>query len=226
MTGNVALSERSVFHGRMEQLSLELLADETYRRAGFDPSVPACTMRLASTLWRDPAAVQVAPATVLRRSSAVLARVHGQRRIYIRRGCAPQDFRFLVGHELAHAVYADEGVTFATEDAEESACDALAGALVAPRHAFRAAVAKLGDDVEQMALTFGTTESLCLLRLGEVTGRPLALVRPGRVRTRGEAAMPDDETIVRWARGKAPAGWVRSARVDGERRRVSLVFAA
>ena len=127
MTGNVALSERSVFHGRMEQLSLELLADETYRRAGFDPSVPACTMRLASTLWRDPAAVQVAPATVLRRSSAVLARVHGQRRIYIRRGCAPQDFRFLVGHELAHAVYADEGVTFATEDAEESACDALAG---------------------------------------------------------------------------------------------------
>ena len=210
----------------MEQLALEGIVESTYRRAGCDAGRGECPRQLALALWRDPDAVQAVPRIALRRTRAVLARVNRRRRIYIRNDVGPLAFGFLIAHELSHGIFDDEGIHFVTEAEEEVACDALAGALIVPRRAFASASRAFGGNVEQMAVQFRTTESLCLLRMGEVTGRPLALVRPGLIRTRGDAPMPSHDDLARWARGRAPAGWVRSSRVDGERARVSLVKAA
>ncbi len=127
-----------------------------------------------------PHAVQTVPPSALP-SDACLVRVLGERRIVLRTGLDPVRRRFAIAHELGHHVL---GLDSSSRENEEL-CDAFAAALVAPGDTFRRAVATLGLDLPALARLFGSTESLVALRLGEVTGAPVALVAPGRVRIRG-----------------------------------------
>jgi hypothetical protein len=118
--------------GAVKLPDLEALVDETYRRAGIDPKTPTTPRQLAVSLWRDRDAVQFMPSESLRRNRAVLCSLAGGRlRIYVRDNVTPQTFRFLVGHELAHAVYVFAGVRFRLAREEEIACDELANAFLA-----------------------------------------------------------------------------------------------
>src|SRR5690606_30327780 len=105
-----------------------------------------------------------------------LAVVEGERRIYVRRGLSAARQRFAVAHELAHWAL---GLLSGSE--AEARCDALAACLVAPRRAFQRALRDT-DCYGELAELFGSTESCVALRLGEVTGEPVALVTPSSVR--------------------------------------------
>lgn len=91
--------------------------------------------------------------------------------------------RHVLGHEIAHA-YAER---FLRREPTEAWCDAFGAALAAPRRAVRGAVTLVGHRVHALAELLEVEQAGALLRLGEVTGRPVALVRrPGLVVARGE----------------------------------------
>lgn len=105
------------------------------------------------------------------------------RRPLVRVGVLPARARWLAAHEIAEWYYAH--IEYDEPDVEER-CDALGAALIAPRLAFRRAISVLDHSVYQLAEAFATTQSLALLRVGEVTGRPVALLRSPEPIYRGE----------------------------------------
>ncbi len=119
------------------------------------------------------------------RTEACLCRLGGTWRIYVRRRTPAARARWLVGHELGHWLYRERGLP---REEEEARCDAMGAALVVPRRAFQEAIRNLGGHrVHRLASAFVTTQSIALLRIGEVTGRPGALVRQRDALVRGEA---------------------------------------
>lgn len=102
--------------------------------------------------------------------------------VCIRAGLLPERARWLVGHELAELHYRRIG--YVGED-REARCDALGAALVAPRRAMRRAIREHAHRVHSLARELQVTQSLALLRLGEVDQRPVLLDRPGGVIVRG-----------------------------------------
>lgn len=144
--------------------------------------------------------------------------LHGARKVAIRRGLAPEDATFLVGHELAHVLLERAG--YAEHDLE-FACDYLGAALMAPRSAMRQLRLSFGDDYEQIADAVCATESWAALRCAEVSGRPTALVTPQSVRVRGgDWVWPDEQRLRALAR-RGGAGLLR-ARLHDDPRRVVL----
>lgn len=118
------------------------------------------------------------------RQEACVARVGDAWRIVVSRRTLPARRAWLVGHEVAELHLRRCG--YAGSDIEERA-DALGAALVLPRAALRSAVRRHGHRVHTLARELRTTQSLVLLRLGEVERRPVALVRRGLVTVRGAA---------------------------------------
>lgn len=129
--------------------------------------------------------------------------------------CAPADrARWLVGHELAEWWY--RGRVFAGGHPEREAwCDALGAALVAPRDAFRQATAVLGGRVHRLAEAFNAPRALALLRIGEVTGRPVVYCHPERQLARGTPFVWPRAALQRALRER-PRG-VHPVRLDGQR---------
>lgn len=149
---------------------------------------------------------------------AALATVHGQRRIYVRRGLPPERLRWAIAHELGHWALGLDSSTRENEDA----CDAFAAALLVPHGAFRSALKTAGSSYTKLARHFVTTESCAALRFGEVTGVPLALVAPARVRLRGDGhAWPGEEALRSLAKEPRVPG-VRKVRLRDDARRVAL----
>lgn len=196
---------------------LEGEAERLYRSVGCDPSEAVSPTLLARKLL-GPGRVLTARASALP-GDAVLARVYGEPRIYVRSKLTAERSRFAVAHELAHWALGDA----ADGDELERLCDALAAALIAPRRAFQSALRESGHRFAPIARWFVTTESCAALRLGEVTGRPLALVTPRLVRVRGdEWGWPPEPEIRQLARAKRLPG-VRRAKLRDDPRRVALV---
>lgn len=102
--------------------------------------------------------------------------------IHYRAGLAPQRERFVVAHEAAHGLRRQQHGSL--EDVEARA-DLLAACLLAPRPAFLKLVRRFGHSVYDLAHALGCSQAVALLRLGEVTGRPVRLLGP-RERVRGE----------------------------------------
>jgi hypothetical protein len=138
----------------------------------------------------------------------------------IARHLPPLYAHFAIAHEIGH--YLLRRARFVGDD-EERAADYLGAALIAPRRAFLAARRAMGDDLPNLARTFGMTETAAALRLGEVCHVPLAVVAPQTVRVRGpeEWVWPDESTLRRWARGLAQPG-IRKVRLTDDPRRVVL----
>src|SRR5690606_2686750 len=87
---------------------------------------------------------------------------------------------FVILHELAHWALGPS--------ASEDACDALAAALLVPRRVFLQSLIDVGPQLSDLADHLEVSESFVALRFAEVTGSPVALISPSRIRVRGGAA--------------------------------------
>src|SRR5690606_20448216 len=144
------------------------------RAAGYDEDDVPGSIAIARAL--------LGPDCIARGGAASIVSLSGRTRIRIPRRHSPAEINFLVAHEVAEWWLRREG--YDGEDVEDVA-NAIAASLVAPRRAFAAAVLEHGHDYPTLAELFCATESLVVLRIGEVTGEPIVLVAPHRVRARG-----------------------------------------
>lgn len=143
-----------------------------------------------------PSAIRVAHAAGLPGDAALVC-VHGEWRIYLRGRLSAQRATFAIAHELAHWALGPE--------ATEEDCDALAAALVVPRRAFLRALRAHRYHIAELARVFDAAQSLVALRLGEVTGDPVALITRARVLVRGsEWAWPPERELRRLASSPVP----------------------
>ena len=192
----------------------EEIAHGIYQEAGCDPAEPPGPVALALALG---IAVTATP-------GARGARWCGRRgEILVSPRLSGPALAWSVGHELGERALAAAGYG---EPDREQVADAVAAALVAPRPAFRSALAAFGatpDALSSLAHAFGITQSIAALRIGEVTGRPLALVTPRRVHVRGDAYVwPCEKTVRRVAAGHDPAPVARWPLSDARRRTLLL----
>lgn len=140
----------------------------------------------------------------------------GQYVLRVHRACPKDRARFLVGHELAEWWY--RGRSWAGGHPEREAwCDALGAALVAPRPAFQRAVKALDNRVHRLAEAFNIPRACTMLRVGEVTGRPV--LYPLRGIARGEPFVWPPAALARALRER-PRG-VHPVRLD--RRELGLM---
>lgn len=127
---------------------------------------------------------------------------------------------FAAAHELGH--YSDHLEHWGLRGiALERACDVFAAALMMPAAPFLQALALFGDDWPTIAPLFGTTETAVILRAGELTGRPVAVVGPQTCRARGDAEWPE-ETALRTLNGCAVPGLARARLRDDPKRTVYI----
>ncbi len=143
---------------------------------------------------------------------------HETQQIHLRTGLTSPGEQYYVAHELAErhltvGGWRDDG------SPRDEICDAIAAALVAPRRAVAAALRAVGLAPEPLAAALGTSQTIAVCRVGEVTGRPVAAVLPGRVIVRGEPIeWGHDDQVRRLARGELPATLERIAITDAPRR--------
>lgn len=167
--------------------ALEFEAIAMYEAARLDPSDPPGVDLLCRRL------IGSAPCRAAMRGLADLTPFAGGHVLRVNRMARPDLVAFLVGHELAEWWFDRHGAAFASLAEREAACDALGARLACPGPAFALAVAVLGHRVAELAERFHVPRALSLLRIGEVTRRPVRLLDE-RARTRGE---PFD-----WHRGR------------------------
>jgi hypothetical protein len=173
-------------HGSMQLgFDVEGDADAIYKIAGCDTEQPPSIGRLCLAL------TGFAPKVVDMHNEGRCCRVGEHWRVFVRRGMTPERSVFIAGHELAEWWYLSIGHR---DDDIEQRCDALGAALVAPRRAFKRALRAVGHSVTQLATAFQAPQQMALLRIGEVTGRPVVLVRPAPL-VRGNP--------FEWPRGRA-----------------------
>jgi hypothetical protein len=198
---------------------VEAEAAELLRRAGFEAGEVAAAETLALRLLGT--RVRRVDGSVLRGADACFCVVNFEPTIWIRRGLAPARQRFAICHEIAEWRLCE--LRYAEPDVEDVA-NALAAALAAPRSAFRDAMREHGaEGFSGLARDFMLTETSAALRVGEVTGTPIAVVTPAIVRVRGDAfGWPDEQRIRALARGRTPAP-LRRVEIIDERRRIVLL---
>lgn len=191
-------------------------AAHVYGLAGFDGSEPVSPVKLGKAIL-GPESLRIVPHAALP-GDAKLAVVNGVTFIFARKGLTRERLLFGVAHELAELVLRGH-----IDPTIEDACNAIAGAILAPRKAFASVLRAVGEDFTQLALPFHLTETGAALRLGEITDRPLVAISPQLVRVRGrDWSWPPEEEIRRIARGPSRPG-VRKVQLTDDRRRVVLL---
>ncbi|MFO7179628.1 MAG: ImmA/IrrE family metallo-endopeptidase [Pseudomonadota bacterium] len=197
--------------GESDWEALEIAADELFRWAGC--SLDATPLEVASSLG-----IRVIELHSHLPGWAALARVRSEWRIYVRPHLGEQRLRWAIAHEVGEWALSRDGYRGSDR---EAAADALAARVIAPRRRFLSVLAKCGRDTVRLASVLKATESLAALRLGEVTGEPLALVTPESVRTRGAAYdWPTAEKLRELAADPRPG--LAKARLRDDPRRVVI----
>ena len=195
---------------------LEGEAEAAYRAAGLDVTDSVEPIWLARQLLGADAVVGVH--SLMQPGGGCLVKVNGKPRIYFRNRLPQRRRDFVIAHELAHHLLGDR---VGDERETEAACDALGAMLIAPRRAFQEALRWYGERFPALAEHFETSESLIVLRFGEVTHAPLVLVAPQSVRVRGEErAWPEEAALRRIAAQPKPS--LRKATLRDDPRRVAL----
>lgn len=188
-----------------------------FKMAGVDPSDPPSIYKLISILLGAP------PTFARIRDAGCLARVGDGWRVFIRAKTPAPRARHVAAHELAHFYY-DRCGYFG--DDIEARCDALGASLIAPRIPFQRAVAEYGCRVHALAEAFGVTQSVALLRVGEVASRPVVLLRSDAPPiVRGDEFSWPDAPRLRQAIRLPPPG-VHPLRIVDESRRWGLMATA
>lgn len=176
-----------------------------YGAAGADMSNPPAIGRLCAAITGH------APMRVRMRQEGCLVRVGDSWRVYIRSGLADDRARFIVAHELAERWHAMIG--YRRDDIEDR-CDLLGAALLIPRPAAKIVMAEVGHSPKLIAEAFGSPQQLALLRIGEVSGRPVALVRRHPIVRGDEFGWPTGPSLARAV--KRPPPEVHPVRVGDE----------
>ncbi len=185
----VALANHGLMIVLADVLGAEQEALTAYEEAGLDPSSPPPLSLLCERLF----GTRPQPMAHLPRE-ATMGILRGEVRIFYRSGTWAARARFGVAHEMGHGRRRQHHGSI--QDVEANA-DLLGACLVAPRPAFERMVKRVGHSVYDLAHAFSTTHAAAMLRLGEVTGRPVRLLGE-RERTRGEAFdWPDAKRALR-----------------------------
>ena len=133
--------------------------------------------------------------------------------IRVHEALPPAVKREKASHELGEWRAHTTGRRFRSLLEREAWCDAVGARLLCPSRAVRAVVKHHGHRVHAIAEAFGVTQAMSLLRVGEVTGRPVALLRRPGVIVRGDDyGWPDETELARMVRQRSPA--VHAIRVD------------
>lgn len=190
---HLARPARELEHGSMitrgDVIEAEQESLRAYNEAGLDPERPPPISELCAGLF----GTRPQPIAGLSRE-ATMGVLRGEVRIYYRAGTWAARARFGVAHEMGHGRRRQHHGSIGDVEAR---ADLLGACLVAPRPAFERMVARVGHSVYDLAHAFGTTHAAALLRLGEVTGRPVRLLGE-RERTRGDAfEWPDVKRALR-----------------------------
>lgn len=201
----------------MSPEEIEGNAECLLKLAGVDLDGPSRPVALAKSLL-GPGSVRAVYARALPGDGS-FAVVNGHPRIYVRQGLSKARRRWAICHELAEWWMWREDIR---DEWVEGYADAIAAGLLVPRAAFQCALREVGDEYHRLAEWFGTTESCTALRLGEVTGEPLALIAPRVVRVRGEEFGWPPEHELRALTKKPRVPGIRKARLRDNRRRVAM----
>lgn len=154
---------------------------------------------------------------------ACLDPCEGRYYILVRRGISLERAQFAVAHEIAE--WWLRKLDYRGDD-RELVANAIAAALLAPSRAFRRAWSAASSLVE-VAADFTLTETGAALRVGEVLGRPLAVISDLTVRVRGiNYAWPSSERGIRQLGRIVVPGIVRVDLVDQPERFVLFAEAA
>jgi hypothetical protein len=198
----------------------EIEGEAAWLLRDFDPRKPPGARAIVGRHLGE-GAIKTAPA-IVGADAKLLPDLRGRSLIFVRSRLPPESFRWAVLHELAEWHLARIG--YRGEHVEQAA-ELLTAALVVPRESYKTALRMHGEEWEQLALGFCATQSCLVLRHGEVTDEPLALVAPTTVRVRGcEWTWPEERAIRQLAR--AEGAGVRRARLTDDRRRVVLIAVA
>lgn len=195
---------------------VEKLAREVYRVAGRSDARPTSPVDLARRILGEDAVIVARQLS----SEGYLVPIAGRWRIVVRQGLTRRRLAHVVGHELGHWICRIEGVPD-----DEERCDAIGAAIVAPAPAFASVLARRPPRLRDLAWLFSTSESLVALRVAEVTGAPLALITPDRVRVRGRYDWPPESGLRELARSEGGGG-LRAVRLRDDPRRVVLTPAS
>jgi hypothetical protein len=164
-----------------------------FQEAGVDEDEPTNVVELAQRCLGGVDRVRFVSARHLYRDSDFRV-IDGHPTIFVKDGLPLVRMYFGVAHELGE--YRQYRRGHRGEDGEMLA-NLIGAGVLAPRRAVQAAV-HLGMTLKDMAAGFHITQTCAALRLGEATGRPVAVVAPKGVRIRGEEwGWPDEHTIRR-----------------------------
>jgi len=172
-----------------------------YRLAGESPLNPPGPAALAEALLGK-GGLQVVPAKCLvgdsllspvpqRSVHGILNGRAGSYTLRVRDGLSPARAGFVIGYELAWwQQQTFRGNPVRSPEGLEQHLQLVAGAIVAPRQAMLRVFEKLTGRPPRQALpavakAFATSQMCAALRIGEVTGHPVAIVTPNGVMVRG-----------------------------------------
>lgn len=146
-----------------------------YRQAGLDPDgePPAMGALARSILSAEPMFDRV--------DRILVRRVGGRWRVLVPAGATDADARFAVADTVAWW-------WLKRFSAGASRAPELASRLLCPHASFARCLDAIGEDVPELARRYGVGEPLALLRIGEVTGRPVVLQGDQIIRIRGDSA--------------------------------------
>lgn len=122
--------------------------------------------------------IKSAPHYVRMVGTADLWPFNGRQILRVHRMLPPAVQREKICHELAEWRANTTSRAFASLGLREMWCNAVAARLLCPTPAFKLGVREFGHSVRRLADAFGSTQAMSLLRIGEVTGRPVLLLRP------------------------------------------------
>ena len=150
------------------------IVDALYALARENPDRPPSVRALATKL------TECVP-----RSSQILNEgevyyLKGLWRITYRTGLPIERLSVVLGHELGHWWFKRFDLTPPPRPIEEALCDAIGARLAAPKIPFTAALEAFDHRVHALAKQFRTTQTVSLLRICELAGRP------GMAKKRGE----------------------------------------
>lgn len=212
--------ERAVHHRSMDLWDAEGHARAIYERAGCDAANPPTMIGLARSLFGRHAVKRHRPFGTL--AACVTNPSTGDVTIFVAPKLPPNRVNFPVAHEIVEWWLRRE-----QHELIELAVDQAAAALMAPRQAFLPLYRELGPSgLADLAETFGTSESMIAMRIGEAAGTPLALVGPTFVRTRGDAwVWPPDAEVRRLAKARSAPPEICRINLADDRRRTLLLAA-
>lgn len=191
-------------------------------RAGYTARDAPGAYAIAVGLLGPDCLVKVSSKALFRGSQGELAEASGHYTIRVSASASPTRKALVTMHEIGHWHLRQIGYRGA--DVEEL-CDAIAAALIVPRTALEESLSIHGERWRCLADDFGTSETIVVLRYGEVMHRPVAVFDSRVVYIRGPRySWPASPEGLRRLAKTTPQ--IKARRLGDNRRRTALIAAS